>query len=314
MMRSRTKPVLVMFAAVFALGMLIILFAAVDKQQLAEIVRAFRPLPLLAAFGLFLLSVFLRGVRFRYMMNGSDSTLTWWRIAALHQFFFTVVPFRLGELSFFPLASRLSQGDFSSSLPVLLNSRLYDFLVLALFAAIAVMGLKIPEYGLLFLAMAAVIFVAAANTRFIFVVSRWIFEQLHILLKLELLKITGRRLHDAGAWYEENEKSKSAILGITLMAWLAAVLGFYLVFRSFSIELGAYQVLFLFAGMTFIGIMGFFSVGSIGVSELGLAGLLMVLGFQAQHALALGILTRLTMLAMTLATTALTEGVSWIRK
>jgi len=313
-MQNRTKPVLVIFATVFALGMLIVLFAAVDKQQLAEIVRAFKPVALLAAFGLFLLSIFLRGARFRYMMDGSGSMFTWWRIAALHQFFFTVVPFRLGELSFFPLASRLSQGDFSSSLPVLLNSRLFDFLMLAIFAVVAVLGLKIPDYALAFLAISAVIFLAAANTQFIFVVSRWFFEQLHSVLKLEVLKTMGRRLDDAGAWYKVNEKSKIAILGITLMAWLAAALGFYFVFRSFSIELGAYQVLFLFAGMTFIGILGFFSVGSIGVSELGLTGLLMVLGFQAQHALALGILTRLTMLAITLAATVLMEGITWFRK
>lgn len=313
-MQSHTKPVLVMFAAVFALGMLIILFVAVDKQQLAEIVMAFRPVPLLAAFGLFLLSIFLRGARFRYMLDGSGSTFTWWRIAALHQFFFTFVPFRLGELSFFPLASRLSQGDFSSSLPVLLNSRLYDFLMLALFAVVAVLGLKIPDYALAFLAIAAVIFVAAANTQFIFVVSRWVFEQLHALLKLEVFKIIGQRLDDAGAWYRANKKSKFAVLGITLMIWLAATLGFYFVFRSFSIELGTYQVIFLFAGMTFIGILGFFSVGSIGVSELGLTGLLMLSGFQAQHALAVGILTRLTMLAMTLAAAVLTEGVTWFRK
>ena len=314
MIRGRTNRVLVAFSAVFAGGMLIVLFAAVDKQQLAEIVGAFRPLQLTAAFGLFLLSIFLRGVRFRYMIDGSGGYFTWWRIAALHQFFFTVVPFRLGELSFFPLATSLSQGEFKSSLPVLLNSRLYDFLMLALIAVVAVLGLKIPEYAVAFLVIAAVVFLAAANTQFIFVVSQWVFEQLHLLLKLEVFRNIGQRLDDAGAWYRVNEKSKYAILTVTLFAWLAAALGFYFIFNSFSIELGAYQVLFLFAGMTFIGILGFFSVGSIGVSELGLAGLLMVLGFEAQHALAVGILTRLTMLGMTLAATMLLEVVTWFRK
>jgi uncharacterized membrane protein YbhN (UPF0104 family) len=313
-MHNRARPALVIFAAMFALGMLVILFAAVDKRQLAEILKAFRPVALLAAFGVFLLSIFLRGVRFRYMMDGSGSTFTWLRIAALHQFFFTVVPFRLGELSFFPLASRLSQGDFTSSLPVLLSSRLYDFLMLAIFAVVAVLGLQLPDYAPVFLAVSAVIFLAAANTRFIFVVSRWFFQQAHVLVKLAVFNTIARRLDEAGAWYEANEKSKLAILGFTLAAWLAAALGFYLVFRSFSIELGAYQVLFLFAGMTFIGILGFFSVGSIGVSELGLTGLLMVLGFQAQQALALGILARLTMLAVTLAATVLTEGIAWFRR
>lgn len=294
--------------------MLIILFVAVDKQQLAGIAGAFRPLQLLAAFGLFLLSIFLRGARFRYMIDGSGSYFTWWRIAALHQFFFSVVPFRLGELSFFPLASSLSKGEFRSSLPVLLNSRLHDFLMLALIAAVAVLGLKIPEYTVAFLVIAAVIFLAAVNTQFIFVVSQWFFEQLHVLLKLEVIRNIGQRLDDAGSWYRVNEKSKYAILSITLFAWLTATLGFYFILTSFSIELGAYQVLFLFAGMTFIGILGFFSVGSIGVSELGLAGLLMVLGFEAQNALAVGILARLTMLGMTLAATALLEGVTWFRR
>lgn len=293
--------------------MLIILFVAVDKQQLAGIAGAFRPLQLLAAFGLFLLSIFIRGARFRYMIDGSGSYFTWWRIAALHQFFFSVVPFRLGELSFFPLASSLSQGEFRSSLPVLLNSRLHDFLMLALIAVVAVLGLKIPEYAVVFLVIAAVIFLAAVNTQFIFEVSRWFFERLHVLLKLEVIRNIGQRLDDAGAWYLVNEKSKYAILSITLFAWLTATLGFYFILTSFSIVLGAYQVLFLFAGMTFIGVLGFFSVGSIGVSELGLAGLLMVLGFEAQNALAVGILVRLTMLGMTLATTALLEVVTWFR-
>ena len=290
--------------------MLIVLFAEVDKQQLVEIAGAFRPLQLLVAFGLFLFSIFLRGLRFQYMIDGSGSYFTWWRIAALHQFFFTVVPFRLGELSFFPLASRLSQGEFRSSLPVLLNSRLYDFLMLAIFAVAAVLGLSMPDYALALLTIAAVVFLMAAKIQFIFVVLQWTFQQLHAILKLDVFRNIGHQLEEAGAWYVANEKSKIAILGVTLIIWLAAALGFYFAFRSFSIVLGTYEVLFLFSGMAFFGILGFFSVGSIGVSELGLAGLLILLGFEAQHALAVGMLTRLTLLGITLAATVLIEGLN----
>jgi uncharacterized protein (TIRG00374 family) len=311
---NRTKHFLVIFSVLFALGMLAVLFATVDKRQLVNLAEAFHPSQLLLAFVLFLLSIFLRGARFRYMSDGSGSYFNWWRIAALHQFFFTVVPFRLGELSFFPLASQLSHGDFSSSLPVLLSSRIYDFLLLALFAMVGVLGLKIPGYPLFFLLISAVIFLLAVNTRMIFEVSTWIFEKLHALLKLDAFSNFAKRLEDSGTWYRANEKSRFVVLGLTLIAWLVATTGFYFVFRAFSIELSTYAVLFLFAGMTLAGILGFFSIGSIGVSELGLTGLLIVLGFQGQHALALAIVTRLTMLAMTLLATGFIEGITRLRK
>ena len=312
-MRSRTKTILVICSTAFALGMLIALFALVDKAQLAQIAMAFRPLQMLLAFGLFLLSIVLRGARFRYMLHGSGSYFTWSRIAALHQFYFTVVPFRLGELSFFPLASRLSCGDFTSSLPVLLNSRLYDFLILALLAIVAVLGLKISGYAAVLLAVVAVL-ILATSTQFIFVLSQWLLARLHGFLKLEFLARFSLRLQSARDWYGANEKPRIAILSITLIAWLTAAWGFYFVFGSFSIEFDMYRVLFLFAGMTFVGILGFFSVGSIGVSELGLTGLLMMLGFEAPHALALGLLTRLSMLGMTFVATGLMEGLAWLQK
>ena len=311
---SRKNRLLVIFSAVFVGSMLTFLFIAVDKRQLVEIAGASRPLHLIVAFGLFLLSIFLYGVRFRFMINGSSSYFTWWRIATLHQFFFTFVPFRLGELSYFPLASKLSHGEFRSSLPVLLSSRLYDFLMLALLSIAAVLGLQIPGYTVTFLLIAAIFFIAAANTKFLFVVSQAIFEKLHVLLKLEAFRKISQHLDDAHAWYSLNEKSKYTILVVTFFAWLTAALGFYFIFKGFSVELDAYRVLFLFAGTTFIGVLAFFSVGGIGVSELGLAGLLIVLGFDAHYALALSILTRLTMLSMTLAATFLMELATWIQK
>ena len=58
-----------------------------------------------------------------------------------------------------------------------------------------------------------------------------------------------------------------------------------------------------------IGILGVFSIGGLGITEVGLAGMLILLGIDMQTGIALGLGVRLSMVLISLVVIALSEAV-----
>ncbi len=268
-----------------------------------------------AVFLLFGAVVAVRGLRLRKLAGRpyeSGDRLPWIRLAAVHQLVFTVLPSALGDLSFPALVKRVIGGDIALGTRLLLAHRLQDLWALTMLAGLGLLaqvGFH-PWFVAVGLSMALACLVWSADlTRHALAVPtrlgavlggrRWKFLQrrLEPLLNALLLEASKPvdwplRLYSAAA---------------TIAAWTLATVSLWCLFAMFGIHLSFGQALLVIAGLNLVGAAAAFTVAGLGVSEVGLAGILLALGFALPEALATALIVRPAALIMTLASCGLIE-------
>ena len=297
-----------------AVAMLLLLVSRFEEGQLIAVMQQVKPIFLLFSLIAFMAMNFVRGIRFALLTRSKVSLLVWWRVAMLHMFFVTVVPFRLGELTFLPLAKQLTADGYQVSVPVMVISRIFDLFILVLIFLVSALVIELSDTlpMMLFLAVCSVGLILGSG-QIVELVSKVLNMAAERSDNASIQSLASRVLSTCD-WMAQNPLPVRSVFLLSILASCFGLISFYFVFRSYGLVLDPWSLMFLFSGMLFISTLGFFSVASIGVAEAGLAGLLMVLGFAPASALVLGVLVRLTMVGVNLVGTSIHEATTYMAR
>ncbi len=191
-------------AVVFSALLLVLLFQFVSVEDIAAGLLKLSPQVVIASFLLYVLSYVIRALRFRLLLPDPPVFRRMLGITAVHTFFITVLPFRLGEASYLYLTSRekAKLGHGMSSLAV---SRVFDIAAVGVYFIAGAFGVSsIPEVlrtGLLLASLGFVLLVALLCFSILFTekahsLLHWFVSLFH-LSNWNWTQWVADRLHDA---------------------------------------------------------------------------------------------------------------------
>ncbi|MBI5166931.1 MAG: flippase-like domain-containing protein [candidate division NC10 bacterium] len=278
-----------------ALGALVFLGLSLyaNIQELMAALRSFRwgffPWILSLALGNYL----LRFLKWDYYLGGLSISIS--KEDSLAIFFsgltMSVTPGKLGEvLKSFLLKAR--QGTpISLSAPIVVAERLTDFLAVI---ALASLGVYAFGYG------ARTLAITLALVLLVVLILGCRPVCLRLLRPLEALPFLGgfpNRLEVAYESIAELVRLRRllAATAISVLAWFAECLGFYMVFLGFGFPSSWLQATFIYAFSTLVGALTMLP-GGLGATEGSMTGLLLRLPVPRQQAVAATLLIRLATL------------------
>ena len=251
----------------------------------------------LLAVALYLGNLIVRSLRLRRLGAASGAGPAWppWiRLAALHQLLFSVLPSGLADIGFPVLASRVTGCNPSVGARLLFTYRIQDLWALAMFGGVGLV-FRVADWAVdpvvlgfgLMTAAACLIWsndlTRALGAGVLAVVEHGPGQRIaaRSLRRLaeELRRPASWRLRLHGAW-------------ATLAGWALAAASLWSLFMMIELRLGVAEVLLIIAGMNLVGTVAAFTVAGLGVSEVGLAAILLALGFGAPEALVVALIVR----------------------
>lgn len=315
---GRWRPVRLLAAATISALSLALLIRLVDRASLDAAIRTLSPSSIGLASALFLLSIVIRGYWLRLLAPpGSARTgLTpWVRLAAAHQFAFMLLPSGAGDLGFPVLAGRLTGVGIAPALRMILCYRLQDLWVLAVLgsSALAIVGFAAEAspflLGVPLLAVPALVWSSDLARLGVLVLARL----LHLAARFLRGERFSRLVAAADRWSSELTAAMDAGLRFRAAlacatAWGATCAYVWVLFAMVGIVLSAVEVVAVVAGLNLAGALASFSIAGIGVSEGGLAAVLVLLGFHTQDALSTALVVRPIILLNALLVCGLFEG------
>ena len=291
-------------------GLFFLLLWNIGFSNVVRVFQGVRPGYLVISFFLYVLVLQLRGMRFSWIMGCSIPALSSLRVAALHQFYSVYVPFRLGEASFLVVARNAYGAGVDRSIPVLIVSRLFDLLCVALIGLTGLMftiDASLNAYKTFFAVLAALTLIMA-------------------LVLPKLSGIAGRKLKTLG---DESSRSKLWSFGNVLVSasemlaggsgrypmlvwysvssWLVSLVSFMFILLSLSYGFNISSGAVLFSLANLMGVLAFFTVAGIGVSEAGLGAAIALQGMDLHQAMAYGLGIRVAMIVLLAAVTLFIE-------
>ncbi len=299
---------------VLSIAVLAALATQADIARLSDSLSRIDPLHCLAAFGLLLLSLLSRGIRLRHVSSryhGSARLRDCMRLTARHQAAFTILPSGSGDLVFPLFAKRLLSWPLTTASRILFAFRALDAAgLLVMSAAAGAIHFIAPRsawFVVLFLAgmtAAGAVFVSRAPE---------IAVAVHDLGIRALRRLRESALHQGMRMAVHMRESIAAerwtpVLW-TFLVWGFAAAAFWSLFRMIGASVGVAEAVLILAGVNAAGAVSLFSIGGLGISEAGLSGVLVLLGFPTVEAVSLALIVRPAALLMTLASCALFEVV-----
>lgn len=136
-------PTLAKAAAVLiTIVLLAILLSQVNVADVVATLVSINPLYLVAGFFLYICSYFFRAVRFQFLLNGEVCLRDLFRIVCVHNMVNSVLPARMGELSYVYLLKKMHQRSIGDGVATLVVARIFDFVVIVVFFLLALQFMK----------------------------------------------------------------------------------------------------------------------------------------------------------------------------
>jgi len=231
--------------------------------------------------GFSLLTLTCRAANYRLLAHQQNPAPfnTWLKLAAKHQFLFSVVPSGLGDAGFPVLAKQHVALSLQDGVRVILLARARDALILLALAAI---GASVQRHLPISFLLAGVAFVLFA----------FLAEPLISLAFRILRPISGKFSHMLAAGFPDpGWKTRVVRTVSTLASWLSAACAIAAAFASAGATLHPGDVLILMAGLNVVGLLAI-SIGGLGIAEAGSAGILALLGYPLEQATQMSLLAR----------------------
>lgn len=305
---SKSRWRIWVLALLVSLILLAILVSQADIEYLWTLWAGAQPVYLVVGALVVSLDCLATGRRLRLLHLGIDKRpyAIYMKIEVLHGFLLMLLPARLGELPYMLMMRRrlgMAHGEVFANF---VYQRLLDAMVLALFFLSSVVLIVGDHEDVT--AWVPIVLVACTLFVLIFLRVEWIaavtvriMHRLHVrgskfsrwLLKvLSVARRWSRRLRLEGVRWQA--------LAWTGLRWSAVMILTWAAFGVFGIKLGVIEVLFLGAGLSFLTVIPLQTVGGFGISEMGLAGLLVIIGHPWQEAAATALLVRIAYVVMML--------------
>lgn len=289
------------FPGLITVGIICLLFTQISLYDLYNLLGSMDPLWVLMGFAAYLLGLFFRALRFRWLIHSMEIPLfQLFRITVFYNLSLMVLPSRLGEISYPYLLNKFCGMNVTEGMASLIASRVYDFFTILIISLVALIGTQ----SLFKINLALII---------PFVVLLGLLTFLAFLYMNRLLRFLSNTLGGVFQWFglEKNNpsqwcqkkidemadhfsaiKTKKAYFPITLMSlasWTMTIAMFYGFLRGFGVSISLWKVVF---GSTVAIIANAFpvsGVGNWGILEAGWTAGFLVVGLSKVRAIATGL-------------------------
>ena len=211
-----------------------------------------------------------------------------------------ILPARLGEVAIIVLIQRYLRQNAGSALISVVIQRIFDLIMLSavfLLAAIAVSKLSntiqlVIIASLLLCILIAVLCCLPLIMRYLQVS----FSKKQPVSRLRKKLLSG--LNNAIVWHDEHITQRILLTALmyTAIKWLCNIGGIVLLFTAINLPLSIADNTLLAAAYNFLGVIPLQTVGGFGVSEAGLAGLLVLFGLSLTTAASFSMMARVVII------------------
>jgi uncharacterized protein (TIRG00374 family) len=281
-------------------AIIIFLFTQISLADLFRLVVTIDPLWALLGGLCYLISAFLRALRFKWLIHSKEvPLLQLFRISILYNLFLMSLPSRLGELSYPYLLRRSCGISMTEGMASLIASRIYDLLVtlmIFLVAATKFQGIfKMDPLGLIFLALVltALTLLALFHMNYllawvsngVFRISTWVGPK-----GSGLLHWVQKRIAEMSEDFSAI-KARGTHLWVTvatIICWIMAFWMFYAFLMGFGIFVPFPKVVFGSTIAILANALPISGLGNWGVLEAGWAVGFLLVGLSKEEAIATG--------------------------
>lgn len=249
-------------AAALAGGLILLALSAwgVDFRQVRDHVAAADPKWLLAGAALYLVSYFVRSLRWRLVLNPVERVTVTESYAMLMAGYFLnyVIPVRAGEVAKSFFLKRLKGTPIATSLPTVFVDKLLEFVSIVLVVLmVPMLSIRLERPIAALITALLIIFLAAlgllavafwkreATTKFLCRMLSWLPLRVYDRLSRWVsLFVSGMGVA------RENLRALPSLMGLTILAVLLDAAYFSMMFRAFSVDVGFAHVVFGYTLLT----------------------------------------------------------------
>ncbi len=296
--RKRIFSLRTLVLLVLALIIIYLLLSGIDLGKTIEAMKGSNPALMLLASLVYCLSNFFKALRFKVMLSGSGVSLfRMFVISGYQNFFNQIMPARTGELTFLYYSKSMAGIKASSSLHVLLVSRMADLVVVAIFFIVSLLVFSGGHASPLLLASA--VFMGLVSLFFLFrlslavIIGRKIFDLLVSLFRLESRSAVKKINEKIDMLMEEfSDRRMRRIMPIialtSLLVWGALYTFSFLTIRAFNVDISYLAAIVGSTGAVLTNVLPINSFGSFGTLEAGWTGGFLFVGMSMQDAVTTG--------------------------
>lgn len=208
----------------------------------------------------------LKAYRFQVLTEGKISFIHFLRIIFIQNFFNTVLPFKLGDLSYIHLVHRQGKINLGRNIASFLGSRILDILslitIFILSALLVRQNFMVEHY---FLILYITFGILLLFFMLLIIVGAKFLEK----IKNYLPNFLFAKLHETMVAFSEfrNKKLMNQVIYISIAIWAVTFLIGPLIFRSVGLDLSFWQAIFIYGFPILIGIVPLYVAGNFGFYE-----------------------------------------------
>ena len=298
---QRASPLMWTSAGAVSLVLLIMVLSQVDWSLFIEILLGTLPAFVVLSIALFLLEGVFTSLRFYLLTPGDRGLAACFSLTAWYVVLLILLPLRLGEVVVVLLLKKYLDQDASPALMNVLVQRLFDLVTLCVvFLACMLFFSSIFESTQLkLLALLCLLGLSWVLTRLdkIIALPAWFLSR-HGVPKAGKLRVLLRTLLQARTWYRHRLTlpRSSVALVLSLGKWLCNLLAFVFLLQALQLPVDFSSSLVIAAAYNFLTIVPVQTIGGIGLSEVGLSGLLVFSGLPLVLAASATILVRVVVI------------------
>jgi len=144
-MKYRQTPVRIV-SVIITIVLVAALISQIKVSDIVDTLFAIEPLYLVLGFGLYVLSYFLRAMRFHVLLRKQVGIKDLFNIVCVHNMVNNILPARTGELSYIYLLKKLHGRKTGEGIATLFVARVFDFIAISLLFIISALIIRdLPE-------------------------------------------------------------------------------------------------------------------------------------------------------------------------
>ena len=280
----------ILITIIFTVLLLYLIFKKIDLQVTIETFKSINTFTILFPFFLYTLSHFFRGLRCYFILEKQVPFRKMINIVFVHNFFNSVLPLRLGELSYIYLLKKESIEG-TKSLFTLGVIRLFDLLSIFIFFSLALLftTLNNSVFNIFMLISFLIILLVLILVIFFRTIIFNFIKNIHSSTKITFIQKALAKLIETLQHFGvlKSKKNLVYILITSILVWLFALsTGYFIVSPFINISFFVVVIGLCFTMLTYIlpiqGFMGF------GTTEGAWALVLIFFGFSSELAIATG--------------------------
>ena len=283
------------------IGIICLLFTQISLFDLYSLLIGIDPLWALMGFVAYLLGLFFRALRFRWLIHSMEIPLfQLFRIAVFYNLSLMVLPSRLGEFSYPYLLKRFCGINITEGMASLIATRVFDFLTILMISFVALVGSQS-----LFKTSLLLILPSAALLGFLTLLVFFYMEGLLRSLSNgfgRLCQWVGLGKNNPSQWFQEKidamaddysairkKKTYFPVLLTSLISWAMTIAMFYAFLRGFGVSISFFKVLFGSTVAIIANALPISGLGNWGILEAGWTAGFLVVGLSKVKAITTGL-------------------------